>query len=68
MVYDGRGYRLSQERDDPQQYVLKDQAGDLLLSIQHGDPLEATLVRPLPVHLIILVVLRIIEESQMVVK
>jgi hypothetical protein len=68
VVYDGRGYRLSQERDDPQQYVLKDQAGDLLLSIQHGDPLEATLVRLLPVHLIILVVLRIIEESQMVVK
>ncbi len=68
IVYDGRGYRLSQEGEFPQQYVVKDQAGDLLVSIRSGSQLEVSLARPLPVQFVILVVLRIIEENQAVVK
>lgn len=64
VVYDGRGYRISQGRENPQAYVVKDQAGDRLLSIENGTPLKIMLERPLPVHLLILVVLRIIEENQ----
>jgi len=67
-VYDGRGYRISQDHDDPQRYTLKDQAGDQLLTIQNGIPLKCQLERPLPVHLIILVLLRIFEENRIVVK
>jgi signal transduction histidine kinase len=66
IVYDGRGYRISQDHDDPQRYALKDQAGDLLLIIHDGVPLEIRLERPLPVHLILLVFLRIFEENQIV--
>ena len=63
-VYDGRGYRLSQDSENPAICYLRDQVGDLLLSIQNGSPLEFKLERPLPVHLLILVILRIIEENQ----
>ena len=63
-VYDGRGYRLSQDSENPANCYLRDQVGDLLLSIQNGSPLEFKLERPLPVHLLILVILRIIEENQ----
>lgn len=63
-VYDGRGYRLSQDQEDSPHFTLRDQGGDLLLSIQNGTPLEFKLERPLPVHLAILVILRLIEENQ----
>ena len=61
VIYDGRGYRISQARENPQQHTVKDQVGDLLLTIFNGNQLEVTLECPLPVHLIILVVFRIIE-------
>jgi hypothetical protein len=67
VVYDGRGYRISQSQGNPQAYVVKDQVGDLLLSIENGNPMKINLERPIPVHLIILVALRIIEESQFTV-
>ena len=63
IVYDGRGYRISPDRDRPQVFIVKDQAGDLMLSLQAGNTLEIQLARPLPVHLIILVTLRVTEET-----
>lgn len=63
-VYDGRGYRISQDPEDPQQYIFKDQVGDLLLSLQDTNPLEFILNRPLPVHLVTMIILRILEENQ----
>ncbi len=68
IVYDGRGYRISQVQEENQYYSVKDQAGDQLFSIHNGTHLEVRLERPLPVHLIILVVLRIFEENQIIVK
>jgi len=68
IVYDGRGYRISQDRDDPQRYAVKDQSGELILNIQNGIPLKIQLERPLPVHIILLVLLRIFDENQIVVK
>jgi signal transduction histidine kinase len=63
VVYDGRGYRISQDAKTPERYILRDHTGDLLLTVHHKIPTEVTLERPLPVQLIILVALRILEEN-----
>ncbi len=68
IIYDGRGYRISQDQENPHSYTFKDQAGDLLLNAYNETPLEIRLERPLPVHLIILVALRIIEENQITIR
>jgi hypothetical protein len=68
IVYDGRGYRISLEREDAQHYLVKDQSGEIMLTLLHNSSFEINLTRPLPVQFIILVVLRIMEENQVIGK
>jgi hypothetical protein len=63
IVYDGRGYRLSYVKDAPENRVLVDEAGDECLSAEGGDPPRFTLSRALPLPLLVMVAMRVLDET-----
>jgi hypothetical protein len=64
IVYDGRGYRLSYVKGQPHCCVLADEVGDELLFVENGGSPQIELRRPLPLPLLVMVTMRIVEESQ----
>lgn len=64
IVYDGRGYRLSYVKGQPDCCVLADEVGDELLFIEDGDSPQIELHRPLPLPLLVMVTMRVVDESQ----
>jgi len=64
IVYDGRGYRLSYVKGRPGRCVLADEVGDELLAAASGDSPQIELHRPLPLPLLVMVTMRIVDESQ----
>jgi len=62
IIYDGRGYRLSYDKDLPDNRVLVDQAGDAVLSIEGGACPRLVLRRALPVPLLVMATMRFIDE------
>ena len=63
IIYDGRGYRLSYDKDLPDNRVLVDQAGDAVLSIEGGACPRLVLRRALPVPLLIMATMRFLDET-----
>jgi len=63
IVYDGRGYRLSYVKDVPENRVLLDEAGDECLSAEGGDSPRFTLSRALPLPLLVMVAMRVSDET-----
>jgi hypothetical protein len=63
IVYDGRGYRLSYVKGHPGRCVLVDEVGDELLTAVSGDSPQIELHRPLPLPLLVMVTMRIMDES-----
>jgi len=59
IVYDGRGYRLSQVKGCPGHHVLTDEAGDELLSVESDEPTQIKLHRALPLPLLVMVAVQI---------
>jgi NarL family two-component system sensor histidine kinase LiaS len=64
IIYDGRGYRLSYVKGRPGCCVLVDEVGDELLTAVSGDSPQIELHRPLPLPLLVMVTMRIMDESQ----
>jgi NarL family two-component system sensor histidine kinase LiaS len=64
IVYDGRGYRLSYVKGRPGCCVLVDEVGDELLTTIGGDSPQIELHRPLPLPLLVMVTMRLVDESQ----
>ena len=64
IVYDGRGYRLSYVKGQPGRCVLADEVGDELLTAMSGELAQIELHRPLPLPLLVMVAMRIVDESQ----
>ena len=64
IVYDGRGYRLSYVKGQPGRCVLVDEVGDELLTAVSGEPAQIELHRPLPLPLLVMAVVRVMDESQ----
>ena len=62
LVYDGRGYRLSSVRGQPGRYVLVDETGDEVLSIQGGTSPQIELRRALPLPLLVMAAMRVVDE------
>jgi signal transduction histidine kinase len=67
IVYDGRGYCLSRVEDRPGDYVLTDQAGEVLCSFGGGGTSEIAVSRPLPLPLLAMAVAHIVDEKLLVV-
>jgi signal transduction histidine kinase len=65
-IYDGRGYRLSRVKNTPGNRVLVDAAGDECLLVEGGDAPQATLRRALPLPLLVMAVMRILDEDEAV--
>jgi signal transduction histidine kinase len=63
IVYDGRGYRLSYVKGRPGNYVLADEGGDELLTVEGGETLQIDLHRALPLILLLMVIARIVDEG-----
>jgi anti-sigma regulatory factor (Ser/Thr protein kinase) len=63
IVYDGRGYRLSTVKGHPGSYVLADEAGEELLTIEGGDTIQIELERALPLPVLVMVAMRIVDEA-----
>jgi hypothetical protein len=63
IVYDGRGYRLSYVKDAPETRVLVDEAGDECLSVEGGDSPRFALFRALPLPLLVMVAMRVLDET-----
>jgi signal transduction histidine kinase len=63
VVYDGRGYRMSYVKGRPGSYVLADEGGDDLLTVEGGDTLQIDLHRALPLILLLMVIARIVDEG-----
>ena len=66
IVYGGRGYRMSYVKGQPGQSVLVDEAGGELLLAQGGDLIQIELRRALPLPLLVMVVIRILNEDGVV--
>jgi signal transduction histidine kinase len=62
IIYDGRGYRLSYVKDRASTYVLTDESGDELLTIQDGTILQIELDRALPLPLLAMTAMRVVDE------
>ncbi|MCR4408650.1 MAG: hypothetical protein NUW24_17310 [Anaerolineae bacterium] len=62
MIYAGRGYRLSLIKGQPDKYILADEDGNELLTAIAGDPLRVQLNRALPLTILIMAVMRIVDE------
>jgi signal transduction histidine kinase len=60
IIYDGRGYRLSQVRGRPDSYVLVDRADEELLSVEGGAVIKLCRVLPLP--LLAMVAMRVLDQ------
>ncbi len=63
IVYDGRGYRLAQDKSCPNSYRLTDQSGEELMLIKGGPLLTVELSRALPLALLVMVVLQVGDEA-----
>jgi hypothetical protein len=63
IVYDGRGYRLSRDRNSPSDLVLADEVGDEWLSIKGGDVFRITVHQTLPLPLLVIVAMRVLDET-----
>jgi signal transduction histidine kinase len=63
IVYDGRGYRLSYDRNRPSDLVLVDEAGDKWLSIKGGDGSQIAVHQTLPLPLLVMVAMRVLDET-----
>jgi hypothetical protein len=63
IVYDGRGYRMSCLKDMPDNCVLVDEAGDEVLFAADLAAPQIMLRRPLPLPLLMMVAMRIVDES-----
>jgi len=64
IVYDGRGYRLSCDRDAAGRCVLLDQVGEQLLLIRGGPCLHIELRRALPLPLLAITIARNLDEMR----
>jgi len=62
IVYDGRGYRLSQAQGRPRRYVLTDETGDELLSMESNGSRQLKLRRALPLPLLVIVAMCAADE------
>ncbi len=60
-IYDGGGYRLSCQ-PETRGCVLLDQTDDELLKIQPGPPTQITLCRPTPLPLVVMAVMRYLDD------
>jgi signal transduction histidine kinase len=63
IVYDGRGYRLSHDRNRPSDLVLADEVGDECLSIKDGDTSQIVVHHTLPLPLLVMVAMRVLDET-----
>ena len=63
IVYDGRGYRLSYVKDRPNARILEDESGNEYLSIEGGSVSHVVLRRALPLSLLVMVTMRILDET-----
>ncbi len=63
IVYDGRGYRLSALKGSPGHHVLADETGEELLTVESGAVLHIELQRALPLPLLVMVAMRIVDET-----
>jgi NarL family two-component system sensor histidine kinase LiaS len=62
IVYDGRGYCLSYIKGRPGGHVLKDEAGDALISAKGSDPDQLKLHRAVPLPLLVIATIHIVDE------
>ena len=62
IVYDGRGYCLSYIKGRPGGHVLKDEAGDALITAEGSDPDQLKLRRAVPLPLLIVATIHIADE------
>jgi hypothetical protein len=62
MVYDGRGYCLTYIKGRPGGHVLKDEAGDALLTAAGSDPDQIEIHRAMPLPLLIVAAMHIADE------
>ncbi len=63
IIYDGRGYRLAYVKDKPNARILEDESGDECLSIEGGKVAQVELRRALPLPLLVMVTMRILDET-----
>jgi signal transduction histidine kinase len=63
IVYDGRGYRLSYDRNRSSDLVLADEIGDEWLSIRDGDGSQIAVRQTLPLPLLVIVAMRVLDET-----
>jgi NarL family two-component system sensor histidine kinase LiaS len=63
IIYDGRGYRLSYVKGYPGHYALVGETGDEALTVEGGDSPQISLHRPLPLPLLVMVAVRIVNET-----
>lgn len=62
IVYDGRGYCLSYTKGRPGGHVVKDEAGDELLTAEGNDPDRLRLHRAVPLPLLVMTTMPIVDE------
>ena len=62
IVYDGRGYCLSYIKGRPGGHILKDEAGDAVLTAKGSDPDRLILHRAVPLPLLVMTTMRIVDE------
>jgi hypothetical protein len=63
IIYDARGYRVSQVVDRPGNYALTDREGQELLSVERDTLCQIKLYRALPLPLLVMVVMQTINET-----
>ena len=63
IIYDGRGYRLSRVKGKDNTRVLVDEVGDEYLSIEGGRAVQVEVRRPLPLPLLVMVAMRVLDET-----
>ncbi len=62
IIYAGHGYRLSRDRQAEGSFTLADELGQELLHVSTGQPMEVRLLRPLPLPLLNMSILRLLDE------
>jgi signal transduction histidine kinase len=62
IIYNGRGYRLSYIKNRTCAYRLEDEAGAELLCVEPENLAKIKLQRTLPLHLIVMIIVRILDN------
>ena len=63
IIYDGRGYRLAQDKTSATCYRLTDQSGEDLAVVEGGPTICVQISRAIPLPLLLMVILQVGTES-----